>query len=75
MENNNNKPIQLLIEDVKMQLNTEIAKIINESELPMCLINPILKDIFERCIDIEKQQYEAVKSEYEKEQIKSKDVE
>ena len=75
MENNNNKPIQLLIEDVKMKLNKSIADTINESGLPMCCINPILKDIFERCVDIEKQQYEAVKTEYEKEQSEVKGVE
>ena len=64
----NNKPIQLIIEDTKIKLNSEVSKIINDSGLPMALITPLVKDIYERCVEIEKQQYEAVKAQYEKEQ-------
>ena len=34
------KPIQLAIEETKIKLNREIVKIINESGLPVCCINP-----------------------------------
>lgn len=71
------KPIQLAIEDLKIKLNKEVANAINESGLPMCCVNPILKEIYERCITIEKQQLEAVKENYIKEQedVKPQDVE
>lgn len=64
------KPIQLAIEDVRLKLNSEIANIINESGLPMCCINPILRNIYERCVDIENQQLETAKAEYSKNQSK-----
>lgn len=66
--NNNNKPIQLVIEEVKMKLNQDIANTVNATGLPMCIINPILKEIFDMCVGIEKQQYETVKAEYTKSQ-------
>lgn len=55
------KPIQIVIED----LRKNIAKNINDTKLPACFVTPILKDIYEQCIALEKQQYEQAKKAYE----------
>lgn len=55
------KPIQIVIED----LRENIAKYINDSKLPACFVTPIVKDIYEQCITLEKQQYEQAKKTYE----------
>lgn len=55
------KPIQIVIED----LRETIAKDINDTKLPACFVTPILKDIYEQCIALEKQQYEQAKRTYE----------
>ena len=55
------KPIQLIVEELKKN----ITKIINDVQIPMMCITPIIKDVYEQCISIEKQQYEIVKKEYE----------
>lgn len=70
----NNKPIQLVIEETKSKLNSNVLKIINESGLPMCCISPILKDIYERCVNMERQQYEAVKANYEQQKQQNNEV-
>lgn len=60
------KPIQIVIEETKTKFNTEIVKIINESGLPMCCINPLLKNVYESCLDLERQQLETAKANYKK---------
>lgn len=57
----NNKPIQLSISEIK----AEIASIINQNDLPMCVITPIIKEIYEQCQSVERQQYEMAKQQYE----------
>lgn len=41
-----NKPISMLINEAKVN----IIKAINESELPPCLIQPIIKDVYEQVL-------------------------
>ena len=41
-----NKPISMLINEAKIN----ITKVINESGLPPCLIQPIIKDIYEQVL-------------------------
>ena len=55
------KPIQLIVEEFKKN----IEKIINDVQIPMMCITPIIKDVYEQCIRIKRQQYEIVKKEYE----------
>ncbi len=59
------KPIQINIEELK----NNIASIINDAKLPMCIITPVIKDIFEQCSLIEKQQLEFAKKEYSKSKV------
>lgn len=60
-----NKPIQLIIEETK----NNIVNTINKAELPMCCISPILKDIYEQTVLLEKQQLDMAKEEFEKNSI------
>ena len=55
------KPIQLILSDLRQ----EIISNIENKNLPMCLVTPIIKDIYEQCKLIETQQYNAVKANYE----------
>ena len=66
------KPIQLAIEETKIKLNCEIVKIINESGLPMCCVNPLLKNVYDSCLELERQQLEDAKLNYAKQQEVSK---
>lgn len=62
------KPIQLAIEETKIKLNRDIVKIINESGLPVCCINPLLKDVYNSCLELERQQLEEARFNYAKQQ-------
>ena len=55
------KPIQLLINELKQNLVT----IINDTKIPMFCITPILKDIYEQCKIVEEEQYSTALKQYE----------
>ena len=64
------KPIQIIIEETKAELNNSISKIISSSSLPMCCITPILKEIYETCSQVEREQLELAKKKYNEEVAK-----
>ena len=53
-ENKQLKPLQLLMHDFR----NDIAKTLESTQLPMCVIVPILKEYLDECQKIEKTQYE-----------------
>ena len=56
-----NKPISMLINEAKIN----ITKVINESSLPPCLIQPIIKDIYEQVLQQCQQELQDDMAEYE----------
>ena len=52
-----NKPIQLIIADFRKEL-------INDTYLPMVCITPVVKDLYEQCVLIEKEQFRQAEEEY-----------
>lgn len=55
------KPIQLILTDLRQEITSNIE----DKNLPMVFITPIIKDIYEQCRLIEAQQYNTVKESYE----------
>lgn len=56
-----NKPIQLVIADLK----SDLSNAVNNTPLPMCCITPAIKELYEQCILIEKEQFKQAKEKYE----------
>lgn len=72
MENNTNtttKPIIIAMNDFKQN----IVKAINESQMPMAIVNMLLKDIIMQCDQLEKQELEVTMQQYNKQQTESED--
>ena len=63
-----NKPISILINEAKIN----ITKVINASSLPPCLIQPIIKDIYEQVLQQCQQELQDDMAKYESEE-KEKD--
>lgn len=55
------KPMQLIIADLKLGLSNTV----NNTPLPMCCITPVIKELYEQCLLIEKEQFRQAKEEYE----------
>ena len=68
---NNNKPIELVVEDTKQG----IARAINNCGLPPFVIRYLLQDLLNEMIALEKQQYQIVKEKYENESKENTEVE
>ena len=56
------KPISLILRDTKL----ELAKICNNSQLPVCLLEPILKELYMEVKELTKKQIEEDAKMYEK---------
>lgn len=68
MENNTNtKPIIIAMNDFKQN----IVKAINDSQMPMAIVNILLKDIIMQCDQLEKQELEVTMQQYNKQQTES----
>ena len=55
-----NKPIMIVMNEFKQ----EVVDAINKSNMPMAIVNLLLKDILSQCTELEKQQYEATVQQY-----------
>lgn len=72
MENNTNtttKPIIIAMNDFKQN----IVKAINDSQMPMAIVNMLLKDIIMQCDQLEKQELEVTMQQYTKQQTEAED--
>lgn len=56
------KPVQLIIADLK----SDLSNAVNNAHLPMVCITPVIKELYEKCLLIEKEQFRQAKEEYEK---------
>lgn len=56
------KPVQLMVADLKANL----SNVINNAQLPMVCITPVIKELYENCTLIEREQFMQAKGEYEK---------
>lgn len=61
MKETTNKPVTL----VRQEFIDTIYKNINNSNLPLFIIEPILKDVYMEVKSLSQQQYELEKAEYE----------
>ena len=72
MENNTNtttKPIIIAMNDFKQN----IVKAINDAQMPMAIVNMLLKDIIMQCDQLEKQELEVTMQQYNKQQTESEE--
>ena len=60
MKNNTTKPIIIAMNDFKQ----DIVTVINESQMPIAIVNMLLKDIIIQCNQLEKQELESAIKEY-----------
>ena len=58
------KPISVVLEELKQ----DIINSINNTNLPICIIEPIIKDLYNEIAILSKQQLAKDKEEYEKSQ-------
>lgn len=56
------KPIELSVRELK----EDIVKIINDYKLPPFIIRPIIQEIYNSVVNMEQQNYEQAKENYEK---------
>ena len=56
------KPIMIAMNEFK----ESIVNTINNSNMPMAIVNLLLKDILLQCTEVEKQQYETAVQQYTK---------
>lgn len=56
------KPVQLMVADLK----ADLSNVINNAQLPMVCITPVIKELYENCTLIEREQFMQAKGEYEK---------
>ncbi len=66
-----NKPISILINEAKIN----ITKAINESGLPPCLIQPIIKDVYEQVLQQCQQELQDDMAEYNEKKEEDNDSE
>lgn len=64
------KPISLLINDMKK----ELTDVINKYQLPMCIVSPILQNLTAEVMNAEKQEYITSKNEYDKANAEANDA-
>lgn len=72
MENNTNtttKPIIIAMNNFKQN----IVKAINDAQMPMAIVNMLLKDIIMQCDQLEKQELEVTMRQYNKQQTESEE--
>lgn len=72
MENNTNtttKPIIIAMNNFKQN----IVKAINDAQMPMAIVNMLLKDIIMQCNQLEKQELEVTMRQYNKQQTESEE--
>lgn len=72
MENNTNtttKPIIIAMNDFKQN----IVKAINDAQMPIAIVNMLLKDIIMQCDQLEKQELEVTMQQYNKQQTESEE--
>ena len=72
MENNTNtttKPIIIAMNAFKQN----IVKAINDAQMPMTIVNMLLKDIIMQCDQLEKQELEVTMQQYNKQQTESEE--
>ena len=62
-----NKPIMITMNEFK----ESIVNTINNSNMPMAIVNLLLKDILLQCTEVEKQQYETAVQQYTKQTTES----
>lgn len=63
------KPISLKLKELKDNLVNEI----NESRLPMCILRPIIEDIYNQVVRVEQQEYTQDKNAYENSEKEKKE--
>ena len=61
------KPIMIAMNEFK----ESIVNTINNSNMPMAIVNLLLKDILLQCTEVEKQQYETAVQQYTKQTTES----
>ena len=70
------KPIQLVINDTKKSIIDFTNSIIKESGLPICLIEPMFKEVYNDLVNVAKQEYDMTSKQYtealEKEKAETK---
>lgn len=63
------KPISLKLRELKDNLVKEI----NESRLPMCILRPIIEDLYNQVVRMEEQEYTQDKTAYENSEKEKKE--
>ena len=58
------KPAQLIVNDLQKSL----TQMINDTQLPMFIVTPVIDKIYNQCVIIEKQQLELVTEQYKQSQ-------
>lgn len=56
------KPTSMIVKETKEKIVNDL----NESKLPMFVLEPIIKDIYEQIVQAKNQEYEMEKQAYEK---------
>ncbi|HAU86019.1 MAG TPA: hypothetical protein DCW90_11130 [Lachnospiraceae bacterium] len=71
------KPIQLVINDTKKSIIDFTNNVIKESGLPICLIEPMFKEVYGDLVNAAKQEYDIASKQYaealEKEKSEAKE--
>lgn len=68
MNENIAKPVTL----VRRELIDKLVEVINESQLPMFVITPILENLLDEVKSVEQKEYEADKAQYEQQLAQEK---
>lgn len=68
MNENIAKPVTL----VRRELIDKLVEVINESQLPMFVITPILESLLDEVKSVEQKEYEADKAQYEQQLAQAK---
>lgn len=63
------KPVSLVLNDLKQ----EIVDSINKTNLPLCIVEPVLKDLYAEIATLAKQQLAKDKEEFESSQKEEKE--
>lgn len=62
---------ELIIKEQETREN--IVKILNDSKLPACMLEPMLKDFYEQIVREKEQQYQTAKANQEQKKEKKKE--
>lgn len=68
MNENIAKPVTL----VRRELIDKLVEVINESQLPMFVITPILENLLDEVKSVEQEEYETDKAQYEQQLAQAK---